>query len=82
MTPLWKKENPNIKEDNMDLSRVFRARSVAVIGASLDETKRGYQAIKTLQKGGFEGDIYPVNPKLDVVRGIRCYASVTDIHPP
>lgn len=66
----------------MDLSRVFNARSIAIIGASLDETKRGYQAIKTLQKEGFEGDIYPVNPKLETVRGLKCYASVTEIFDP
>ncbi len=66
----------------MDLSRVFHARSVAVIGASLDETKRGYQAIKTLQQEGFEGDIFPVNPRLEAVRGLRCFASVTEIFDP
>lgn len=66
----------------MDLSRIFHATSIAIIGASLDETKRGYQAIKTLQLEGFEGEIYPVNPKLESVLGIKCFAAVTDIFDP
>ena len=41
-------ENPDIEESNMDLKRILNAQSVAIIGASRDERKRGYQAIKTL----------------------------------
>ena len=32
----------------MSLDRIFNAESVAIIGASKNETKRGYQAIRTL----------------------------------
>jgi len=49
------------------LDRVLNAKSVAIIGASKNKTKRGYQAIKTLLADGFEGDIYPVNPKEDKI---------------
>ncbi|MFO7753409.1 MAG: acetate--CoA ligase family protein [Desulfobacteraceae bacterium] len=61
------------------LDRVLNAKSVAVIGASRNETKRGYQAIKTLLKEGYEGDIFPVNPKEDTLLGLQCYKSVNDI---
>lgn len=44
------------------LEHVLNARSVAIIGASRNKTKRGYQAIKTLLADGFEGEIYPVSP--------------------
>jgi len=47
----------------MGLEQVLNATSVAVVGASKKETKRGYQSIKTLLAQGFEGRIYPVNPK-------------------
>lgn len=53
--------------------------AVAVVGASTDETKRGYQAIETLQEGGYEGDIYPVNPSADEIRGLAVYPFVSTI---
>ncbi len=64
----------------MDLDRVFHAGSVAVIGASKDETKRGFQAIKTLLDEKYEGAIFPVNPREKRVLGLKCYASVNDIN--
>jgi len=36
------------------LDRVLNAKSVAIIGASTNKNKRGYQAIKTLLADGFE----------------------------
>ncbi|MBW2027089.1 MAG: CoA-binding protein, partial [Deltaproteobacteria bacterium] len=45
----------------MSLDRVLNAASVAIVGASRNPTKRGYQAIKTLLDQQFEGKIYPVN---------------------
>ncbi len=62
-----------------DLDRVFNAESVAVIGASKDEAKRGYQAIKTLLEERYEGRIYPVNPKEKSILGLKCYPSLLDI---
>jgi len=63
----------------MDLERVLNATSVAIVGASRNETKRGYQAIKTLLEQKFEGRIYPVNPKEKQVLGFKCYPRVSDI---
>ncbi|MCK5349931.1 MAG: CoA-binding protein, partial [Desulfobacula sp.] len=64
------------------LEKVLNAKSVAIIGASKVKTKRGYQAIKTLKADGFEGQIYPVNPKEDMILGLRCYKDITDIEGP
>ena len=64
------------------LDRVLNAKSVAIIGASKNKTKRGYQAIKTLLADGFEGDIYPVNPKEDKILGLKCYKDITQIDAP
>jgi acyl-CoA synthetase (NDP forming) len=41
------------------LDKILNARSVAIIGASKNPTKRGYQAIKTLLEDGYEGKIFP-----------------------
>ena len=64
------------------LDKVLNAKSVAIIGASKNKTKRGYQAIKTLLADGFEGQIYPVNPKEDMILGLRCYKDISDIEGP
>ncbi|MCF6245955.1 MAG: acetate--CoA ligase family protein [Desulfobacula sp.] len=61
------------------LDKVLNAKSVAIIGASKSKTKRGYQAIKTLLTDGFEGEIYPVNPKEDKILGLNCYKDITDV---
>ncbi|ACN13559.1 SucC2 [Desulforapulum autotrophicum HRM2] len=61
------------------LDKILNARSVAIIGASKNPTKRGYQAIKTLLEDGYEGKIFPVNPREDSVLGIPCYDSITSI---
>ena len=66
----------------MTLDHMLNAESVAVIGASRTETKRGYQTIRTLLDEKYEGIIYPVNPKEKRILGIKCYANVTDIPDP
>ena len=50
--------------------------SVAVIGASSDPKKTAGRPIAFLQKNGYSGHIYPVNPKLTDINGIKCYASI------
>ena len=61
------------------MRRMFRPRSVAVIGASAEAGKIGNSVMKNLVNGGFEGEIHPVNPKATEIEGRRCYASVADI---
>ncbi len=63
----------------MNLDRIFKAESVAIVGASRDETKPGYQAIRAILDEKYEGRIYPVNPKEKTVLGLKCYNSVLDI---
>ncbi len=64
------------------LEKVINASSVAIVGASKDETKRGYQTIRTLLDEKYEGGIYPVNPKETTILGLRCYPSVSAIPEP
>ncbi len=66
----------------MGLEKVLNAESVAIIGASRNETKRGFQAIRTLLDDKYEGKIYPVNPKEKSVLGFKCYPSISDIPGP
>ena len=64
------------------LTKLLDAKSVAIIGASKNPTKRGFQAIRTLQDEGYEGEIYPVNPKEDYILGLKCFESITAIKAP
>ena len=66
----------------MSLEKILNAESVAIIGASKKETKRGYQTIRTLLDEKFEGRIYPVNPKEKSILGFKCYKNVSDIGEP
>ena len=63
----------------MSLEPILKAESVAIVGASKNETKRGYQTIRTLLDEKYEGRIYPVNPKEKSILGFKCYKSVSAI---
>lgn len=56
--------------------------SVAVIGASTDPAKIGHAVLVNLLQGSFSGPVFPVNPDARSVRGVRAYASVTDVPDP
>jgi acetyltransferase len=53
--------------------------SVAIVGASADPTKRGYKAMVGLIKEGYQGTIYPINPKADEVLGVKAYANLAAV---
>lgn len=61
------------------LDALFRPKSVAVIGASAKELNVGNRIIKNLVDFGFKGAIYPINPKVDEIRGVRAYKSILDV---
>jgi acetyl coenzyme A synthetase (ADP forming)-like protein len=61
---------------------VFRPRSIAVIGASRDINAIGGQIFHNLLEHGFEGPVYPVNPKSAVVQSVHAYARIEDLPDP
>lgn len=50
--------------------------SVAVIGASRDETKLGHAVLKNMLQCGYDGAIYAINPKAEEILGCQAYPSV------
>ena len=58
------------------LDPLFRPQSIALIGASDDVARIGGRPLRYLREGGFKGAVYPVNPKRDIVQGIKSYSSV------
>jgi acetyl coenzyme A synthetase (ADP forming)-like protein len=61
------------------MRRTMHPRSIAVIGASAEEGKIGYAVVRNLLDGGFDGAVYPVNPRLAEIQGLKAYPSITDI---
>lgn len=58
------------------LDRLFRPRSIAVIGASADPKKLTGRPVAYLQKHGFAGTILPVNPRYPAISGLSCYPDI------
>ena len=63
----------------MTLKSFLSPKSVAVVGASRNEEKVGYQVLRNLIEGGFEGPVFPVNPKAEEILGLKCYKSMDDL---
>ncbi len=57
-------------------------KGVAVIGASTNPDKLGYQVLDNILKYGYEGGVYPVNPTASEILGKTVYASVLDCPDP
>jgi predicted CoA-binding protein len=61
-----------------DLIKEFMAQKrFAVVGATDNPEKYGNQILKNLKARGYE--VYPVNPRLDEVEGMKCYHTLADI---
>ena len=61
------------------LDALFKPKAVAVVGASAKELNVGNRIIKNLVDFGFKGAIYPINPKVDEIRGVKAYKSILDV---
>lgn len=61
------------------LESALAPRSIAVIGASENPHKVGGRPLLYLQRYGFRGAIYPVNPARASVQGLRAFARVEDL---
>jgi len=64
------------------LEAIFAPRSVAILGASTDGTKLGGRPLRYLLSHGYQGEIYPVNPRAETVQGRPAYASLAAIPGP
>ena len=70
---------PSQEEILTAMKRIMEPDAVAVIGASAEEGKIGNSVMKNLINGGYQGEIYPINPRADEILGRKCYKSVKDI---
>jgi acyl-CoA synthetase (NDP forming) len=61
------------------MEKIFTPRSVAFVGASNNKQKWGGIVFRNLRVGGYEGEIYPVNPGEQEVQGHKAYPTVSSI---
>jgi len=61
------------------LDKFFNPKSVAIVGASRQKGKVGYEILKSMIEAGFSGKIFPVNPQSDTIENIKCYPDLTSI---
>jgi acyl-CoA synthetase (NDP forming) len=64
-----------------ELTRLFRPRSVAILGVSDKPGKLGTVVLENLIANGFSGDIFPVHATLPEIRGVRCVSDPSSLPP-
>ena len=62
-----------------NLDQCFRPKSVAIVGASQRPQSVGAIVLRNIRSGGFQGAIYPINPKYDRIDDIACYRNAAQL---
>jgi len=62
----------------VSLTPLFKPAAVAVVGASRDPSALGRRVLHAVASNGFRGAVYPINPNVSELEGLRCYPAVTD----
>ena len=81
---MFQKDHHIAAEDNRGFGENFPPKSIAIVGISREGRSDvpGYDGIslfKGLRDFGYEGGLYPVNPKASEILGEKAYAGVVDI---
>ncbi|MBN2084505.1 MAG: acetate--CoA ligase family protein [Anaerolineales bacterium] len=63
----------------MSIEKFFNPKSVAIVGASTQKTKVGYEILLNMIEAGFPGKIFPVNHKAESIEGLKCYPDLPSI---
>jgi acetyltransferase len=64
------------------LEAILRPKSVAVIGASTSPDKLGHEILRNILDGGYQGAVYPINPKAEAILDLPCHANVKELPEP
>lgn len=62
-----------------NLDKLFKPKSIAVIGASGRAGATGYRIFRNLIGSDYDGVVYPINPKRESIQGVQAYKSVNDL---
>jgi len=62
----------------MTAEEILKTKKIyALVGATQDETRYGYELLKSLRTAGYT--VLPVNPKYQEIDGIACYPSLKEL---
>jgi acetyl coenzyme A synthetase (ADP forming)-like protein len=73
---------PQAADIRTAMRRILMPEAIAVIGASPEAGKIGYAVMDNVINGGYQGQLYPINPRAEAILGRPCYRSVKDIPGP
>jgi len=62
-----------------DIDCIISPKSIAVVGATNRPGSVGLATFKNLLQAGYQGILYPVNPKSKSIQGVKAYPSLTDV---
>jgi len=71
-----------VKGSDSSMKYLFEPRGIAVIGASQTPGKIGYKVTSNILAGGYNGRIYPINPRGGELLGIPVYKTIADVDGP
>lgn len=58
---------------------MLEARSIAIVGASPRKNSFGEMMLIEARRSGYDGAIYPVNPKYEEIMGLKAYHSIAEV---
>jgi acetate---CoA ligase (ADP-forming) len=61
------------------LNPLLSPKTIAVIGVSRDSSSIGYLIFRNILNAGFDGEVFPVNPQIASIDGIRAYSSSKEL---
>lgn len=67
---------------SMVMGPLLAPRSVAVVGATERPGSYGDTVVRNLAEAGFPGPVHPVNPGRELVHGLPCVPSLSDLREP
>ncbi len=65
-----------------DLKHFLSPRSIAIVGASENFKSISGKPLRFLKEHGYQGKIFPINPKYDELGGLKCYPSILEVPEP
>ena len=68
----------SIKYDG-GLEYILSPKSIAIIGASSRMGSVGQSIFSNIILNNFKGNLYPINPKVSAISGIKTYSSIIDV---
>lgn len=60
-----------------DLASFYNPKSLAFVGATEDVRKFGGRVLRAVLDFGYQGRVYPINPRRDEIAGLKCYPSIS-----